>query len=965
MADFELEQLKTLFQNLADRLSNTKGDEHTLARLALLDRSLKNIADKIGAHDSRAVIDSKALANKFSREFLDELKRVAPHDPINLPPGARSGAGAGQGMLNIDLEKQTGFVSRLKGLSEGVSKTTKIISGLTGGIATATDRVRTMDGSFGSMATAMGLTGAAAGVMTKILDTNVDAYRGVQSSAEGSITSFEQMHQAMATSITTATEFSAAMTKGSDGVRLLGGMEWAKFNKGFRDATREVSFYAMTLPQIQAAQSSYLDMLKNQGTLFDLNQNDLVQGLNSLIKINDKMAGILGKNREDQMKAAQDQSRDSDFQTFLQSQNYSQDQLTQINQALAAAKQIDPKLEASIKDMAMSGGGLQGANAAYMGPMSGNQVGQEAISAAQKIFNGQVGPRFAEDMMGSLRDAAKTVPIDQRTTLGQIGRMGGNEDFTAMTRTIMNLLSTKDPAAVPDADKKVGGDAEKAVLGVEEAAKSVAASMDAALNRVMDTTLGKFGTTIKDSNTAIVEWSDSLRRSMGNMNSLTDALALTAGAGGTGLLIASIGTVGAAAGIFATKMATGLVKSGAKLAFDGAKALTNVAAEGAKRTGSIFSSAARSADAVGDAARGAAGAAETAAQAAARAGAGAGSAAGEAAQAGTAAVDAIADAAKDAGKAAQNIKPVEPAWAKAMKADAIRPPEPATIAPKPPVPEIPKPAPATNVPVEPVRPVGAVGEAAGDAAQAAGKGSNALSAAAKAAKFAARFGTPISMLLQGAETYGEITDLNAKHESGEISDDQFKKEFSKSLAKALGGIGGGILGAQLGAAAGAAGGTMVAPGVGTAVGGVGGAIAGGMGGMFAGKEMASALTDSVFALVGPGNAAQAPAAMPQVQGSGGNAPTVTPPSTDTTARTGAPVEVPLTARDIKQPFDNLQTAMVAQLEQSNKLLEAIRDLIRINNEATREGTVSNAASQADMSRALDEMGRTQRNQNIY
>lgn len=935
MADFELEQLKTLFQNLADRLSNTKGDEYTIAKLALLEKSLNRIAGKIGEHDSKAVIDSKALANKFSKEFLDELKRIAPstspHDG-----SSNTGAGRNQGPLNIDFDKSTGGAfGKIKQFGSMVSGVSKALQSFGDGTVKAVNNIRSMDGSFGGLATAMGVGSGAIGAFAKVLDDNVNTYRAVQSSAEGSIHGFEDMHQAMLTSISSASEFADAMTKGSDGVRLLGGMDWAKMNQGFRKATAEVGYYAMSVSQMRDAQSAYLDMMKNQGTLFDLNQDDLVKGMTELVKSSKESASILGKNREDTLKQIANQSLDANFQAFLKSSGYDPKQVMQINTLLGS---LPDELQGIVKESSQLYGGFSDSDKAQKSAViQGTDMGDFVNQLIQGIYSKRAGgDNYVRDNLGAFQSAGKNADVARGGTAASLNAAGA-EQFGFINRMTQAgaMLKPKELAdeqrKQEDANSKDPG--KVAVLSAEVMAKQAAATMDAAINKVFDNSLKQFGPQMLESVHAIDAWTAKLQESIKALDGIGGSALLLAGIAGSALAIGSSVAIATTVSSLVIKKGASIAANGLAKVGQGAKAVGDAALEGAKKTGTIFKSAAATAE---GAAAGAATATEAGVAGVAKAAEGA-----------------VDDAGKAIANAAEGVKPVAP-------------PEPATNV---------KPTPA-----EPVKPgtvseakpstAGAVADGAADAGQAMSRGSKALSAAQKAAAFAKKLG-PLAYILQGAQTYGELTDLNAKHEAGEINDDDFKKEFSKSLARALGGIGGGILGAELGAGVGAAGGTLVAPGLGTAIGGIGGGLAGGFAGAWGGEKLADQLTDSMY------NAyfKSAPSAQPingaqpnqQQNANNGNTPAnpVMPPNADMLAQSRNSIEVPLTARDIKQPFDNLQTAIVTQLEISNKYLEAIRDLIRINNEVNKDGNTANVQSLTDLQRMLEDAVRSNRVQQIY
>jgi len=189
-------------------------------------------------------------------------------------------------------------------------------------------------------------------------------------------------------------------------------------------------------------------------------------------------------------------------------------------------------------------------------------------------------------------------------------------------------------------------------------------------------------------------------------------------------------------------------------------------------------------------------------------------------------------------------------------AERIRPPSaprPATLA-RPPAPdatrppatqEVPRPPAtpdATRPPATPPAPAAAVGQPSTDSqTRTVGGRQRIITPEVKAAASGlGRALGPVAVVLSGYAAYSELEDLYGLRTTGEITEDEFRKEFSRVVGGLAGGAGGALLIGKVGAALGAASGA-VAAGVGAVpgafIGGITGAIVGGLGGSAAGEEL--------------------------------------------------------------------------------------------------------------------------------
>lgn len=201
---------------------------------------------------------------------------------------------------------------------------------------------------------------------------------------------------------------------------------------------------------------------------------------------------------------------------------------------------------------------------------------------------------------------------------------------------------------------------------------------------------------------------------------------------------------------------------------------------------------------------------------------------------------------------------------------------------------------------------GAAGAAEGlaeGAAKSATKVSKFLESAKGILKFLEKI-PGLSVIAAGASLIYDVKTAIDKHEAGEISDQELRKEIIGSLGGAIGGLGGAELGGLLGGAIGS-----VVPGAGTLVGG----ILGGTAGFFGGEKLGSYAAEKMFDYFSSGKDAEppadpqaaadklsekgseksAPAAAPS-GGGGGSMPTAAPVSASPQS-SGAPASAPAAA----------------------------------------------------------------------
>jgi hypothetical protein len=535
MSDFDVEQMKTLLMSLGDRLNHTKGDEEMVARLANVEKLLRITAQKLDKLAGQPQLDTKKLGEDISGAFGDVMRQhrtVDSQDRRRTRDREQAGPG-GRQMLRMAFDKDDDGKARAKKDDKAVSKFVNETVGFIDGL-------RRLDGSVAGLAKTIGLTGAAFTAVAKYADENIDAYQKLQNSAEGSITSLSGMHAAMQTASMSAAELADAMTKGTDGARLLGATKFAEFNKNIKDATRNVGFYGMSLAEITAAQGGFLETIKNQGTMFQFDAKDMTTSLEKLVVLNDKMAGILGKNRDDMLKKAETESRDADFNAYTNGIGLDPAKAALLPQMMASLGEISPKLKDLVKDLTMGNAPRQ--DTAQMFSLMTEQQRELITSLADRIQKGNYDEKTLPQIVQTLGDLAKNAPKDGGV-MGLLGRFTGNDQFTALNQMNNNLRGTGQAKDKVDVEKRTGEDPSTLVmLKMPDLIKTMGATMDAGINKLFDTSLAKIAPSVNNAETALQEFAKSLGASIIKSDGLSTSMLSLAGlVGGLALLGPAIG----------------------------------------------------------------------------------------------------------------------------------------------------------------------------------------------------------------------------------------------------------------------------------------------------------------------------------------------------------------------------------------------------------------------------------------
>ncbi|MNK44122.1 hypothetical protein D3C87_628450 [compost metagenome] len=495
MADFDLEQMRMIFQGLADKLANTKGDESIVEKLKVIEKAIKGLEKKQGDQSKKSKADSKRENDQFIKDFVKEFDNASVLKGIKqaIEEQGANGAGPGQGALNLDPKDFQKFSSKLGGSLLAFGKLT---SAMGNGTAKLVDNFGNLNGSFRGLANAAGITSGAIATMAAVLDDRADAYRAIVDSAEGTIGSLKDLGQAMHVSSLSADEFAQAMAKGTQGTRLLGGLPWAQLYGSIKDQTRAMGFYGYTAQGLLQAQNQYLDILSSRGDIFNTGQKDLVDGLNSLLLVNNKTAQILGKTRDEALQAQMAAARDADTQSYLMGLNLKADQKLAAENAIATAQGMSPELGKIFQDMFRLNGGMN-TDTAQIAALLPSDTLRRIDALADAVRQGAIA---SEDVPKMWQEVAKSyqdnISSQQQMNTGILSAVqGAGEQFSAFNRLnqgMYNVKQDKDITADPtDPNRQDAGTI--AILQANDTIRNMGAAVRDAATAVMDPLLTKFG----------------------------------------------------------------------------------------------------------------------------------------------------------------------------------------------------------------------------------------------------------------------------------------------------------------------------------------------------------------------------------------------------------------------------------------------------------------------------------------
>lgn len=506
MSDISFEQMKTLFENLQDRLDRTAGDKLSndeLERIRLiLDKTQKLIAKD---QKAGAPFDSK----KFISDFFQQWNQNAPVNNIRRASQSRSnnrsggnGSSAGGSSNNSGgtfIERQ--LRDRAAAESEAadvIGKSSKKRAIAENGVLKNLNTLATGLNSFGSKITGVvgalqkgtlgGLSGGALGAVFKGLDDRADAYRTMIATGEGQFSSIQQMTNAVNDAHMTVTELADAM-KGSQAARLYGGANYTSLIGGLTKATDKIGNMGLNFEQRSEATQAYLEMTARQGNLRNLSQDQMVAGIQSIVRSSEESANILGLTRKDVLEARKEQASDVNIGNILKARGITGDAATSVYDTANTLKTTFGDIGEKLFKQLVAGVAPSGEAAKFAATdqdayrliqsmanqaRSGQVVNQQAV-ASQLISYGN------RNYGSGLNEYKAQLALTGQNPLGEAGAasLGGAQRSTYL--------------GTGKLEEKLGNDGTVAQLGVEEALRASATTLRESFDTMMNSISNEYG----------------------------------------------------------------------------------------------------------------------------------------------------------------------------------------------------------------------------------------------------------------------------------------------------------------------------------------------------------------------------------------------------------------------------------------------------------------------------------------
>lgn len=622
MSEVTFEQLKSLFENLQDRLDKTAGDKLTTDELsairAILDRQSREIK-KMGQQAGNQT-DPREFINQFWASWraqqplrpLTEAQRR--QQTARATPSGPQDPESGTYIRRKQLEAAAGddvADSLRKSAKAARDETTSRRQNLNNFMKGLDSMAVKMHGFSGALAKGS-LTGAFGGMTGKALDAvqdRIDAYKEMNFNGEDQFSSIQQMTNAVNDAHMSVQELSKAV-ESSQGARNLGGKDYAALTGALTRATNDMGNMALSFDQRQEIMQEYLDIQTKQGNIRGLSQDQMVNGIKSLVKSSGETASILGMTRKEALEAQKAQAADANWSTFLNSMNMSQQQQDTANQGAAIVQNVGGDVANQLLKQLTQTGTATGEASRLAGtdPQLFNAIKQ--IADANR--NGK--PLTPQEVSSILQQYGKNQDQALARFRSQVGTLGIGDNagaFTTSNQAAINARNLKD-GVVADKTEDAGT---RAAVGAEEAMRSLATVVREAADTLANSILDTQGARLEDMKQATIDKAESARLKVRSFqddpeseaNVAKFAIAVGAAVLGLTALNGIFKTVGAglkmwnfAKGATGAGRAAGAARAGAAGAA-GAGAAGAAGAAGGGRTGGTW---------IGDKLRGAAGAAE-------------------------------------------------------------------------------------------------------------------------------------------------------------------------------------------------------------------------------------------------------------------------------------------------------------------------------------------------------------------
>jgi hypothetical protein len=565
MADFELEQLKTVLDNMVDSLDHTKGDSGTHDELQQIKHLIRDLQKHLEEEARKKSGDHRA----FIKDFFDGWDRNNPLRDLRKAvddlgkksdnPLRQGGGGGGKG--NDGPDTAGGSNNPLANPADMVKKGTKFAKVL------------------GSATAIMSAVAAGGGEILNFMKSNASAYRSVLNSAEGSLSGIMDMRNTAYKNNMTVEQLVAATQH--EGVRAAGAKTFASMQKSIRDFGFSTAGFGMSVQQLQDVTADYMDMSKSLGVLNSQKSEDAAKGMSKLIVINQDMAAMMGKTAEEARQAALKEATDPNFNAAMRGAGMGAEQMKQFDQVLGPLPDVMKRM---LKESYTMHGGL--ASDDLKGLAASSPMMQKAMRFMAEAHD--KGKDWnPQDLENFLR---KELPAEQARIKNQPGlndqmavtNATGNSIFDAALQyrnDTLQMMPGKKGQLSENGDIKGTDNFTRGALNIDEAQSRLVAGLNDVFNSTIQPWTDKFGGILKDAVHGFGELTNKLHDLAGWNGAHPNAAMAEGGVLGA-LGIAGQAGMGILGGKALWKMGRGMLGRGA-----GAAAGEAVGAEGAAAAG--------------------------------------------------------------------------------------------------------------------------------------------------------------------------------------------------------------------------------------------------------------------------------------------------------------------------------------------------------------------------------------------
>jgi hypothetical protein len=546
MADFDIEQLKTLFENLGDRLERTKGDQLTNTELSKI-RNIMSAINKQMSNDAKSgkEPDSKKYIDDFWRRWKSEdpFKNVKTNEDKSGQTIIKQLKDAKTGLNDYSREQNRlggSFIGNLKGMNDALAQGQRDLKGVfkelkSGGIG----------GTAGTM------LGAVLGKMTDVAMSRADSYREILASGEGTVSSMQDLGRRAAQAGLTVDQFTKAMSNGTQGARALGAIKFADVRKSVVEMSKASGYMGMLPDQITEVTSTYAEILRLQGQSHSLNTSQMADGIMSIVKSSETTAHILGITREDALKAQAELAKDQQLNAVMRAKGIDQNTARSLV-TMAEATYGQSGKDRLLDQLTFGQVGPASAQFAAIDPTASGALGR----IGDLVNSGAKGSELLSQSAAELKKAGREQFNDKGRTeqFAQLARLNASGMGSVFTDSLGGSALSQDlksdgtftrPSDQNQNDEQRAG---VGVLQLNQVAQEFAAAKDAMMTAVINPMVDKFGPTLRDVvNPALTDFARGLNETAISLSGQTGLMS-TVGAIGVGVagVLATLATATAA-----------------------------------------------------------------------------------------------------------------------------------------------------------------------------------------------------------------------------------------------------------------------------------------------------------------------------------------------------------------------------------------------------------------------------------